>query len=56
MTPEDVLIEAIVVASKDGDSPDLRRRQCGKLLQSIKATARFYLRGDGPPRENDEAA
>jgi hypothetical protein len=36
MTPEDVLIESIQIASMEGDSAELRREACAKLAESMK--------------------
>jgi len=41
MTPEDVLIESIQAAWRYGDTPELRKQQCEKLKESIRASG-FY--------------
>jgi hypothetical protein len=54
MTPEDVLIETIVMASINGDSPVLRQQQCQKLQASIKQYCFAYLSYDHLPARTDE--
>lgn len=54
MTPEDVLIEAVIAASRRGDSPELRELACRKLKASIEQYCFSYLKYDHLP-ESDEA-
>ena len=35
-TPEDILIEAIQIASLEGDSAALRKHACARLAESLK--------------------
>jgi len=53
MTPEDVLIEAIQVASAEGDSAELRREACARLAESMKV---FYNIVYAKDNGGDEAA
>jgi len=55
MSPEDVLIEAIVIASTEGDSPRLRRDSCNKLKRSLRQYGMFYARDDAEPRRYVQA-
>jgi hypothetical protein len=53
MTPEEVLIESIQIASLEGDSGALRREMCAKLAESMKV---FYNIVYAKDNGGDEAA
>jgi hypothetical protein len=56
MSPEDILLETIVMASKHGDSMLLRLQQCDKLRRSMEMHGMHYAfdSGSGHAREEKD--
>ena len=53
MTPEDVLIEAIMAIAQNGDTPELRAKMCAKLQCAVAAETAMAVLLATQPRSHD---